>query len=401
MVFVALGFTGPASLSPGIGGGNLKFSSGNIGIGITPEYTFDVSGGFRVGNATSTAGLVFDPGTGNVGIGTVSPASKLTINGIIEATGALKFPINSSSPFTCDASTSKSLAMTAGYTTCACNGTGWVKTSDGATSCVWGASSPPTSLVLTQTVRRRDFTVSWTAGTGNGGVGGCRLQYYTGSVWTDLSYATYNCDANTTNAAAQLNGDNFTATTWNATGLQIRLQRISDSASVAAFSQNATCSAVGGSGSATPLIDEDCNRYWDNYTTGTGYNFLGQCANGASTATPGASYSCTPPTPSSCQSGADTVSFWMVSWNGVTNGFNCYMSDATCTNLTYACSSPGVSLYAQNGTVPTSDANGWPFDGSCYPYGGGSRKATNTSSPLNAGLCTWSAYSSYTTYTYY
>jgi len=53
--------------------------SGNVGIGaISPNYGLDVYGGFRAGNATSTAGLVFDPGTGRVGIGTTAPNYKLT-----------------------------------------------------------------------------------------------------------------------------------------------------------------------------------------------------------------------------------------------------------------------------------------------------------------------------------
>lgn len=55
---------------------------------------------------------------------------------------------NSSAPYTCDATHDAALAMTSLYTTCTCkNGTGWVSTSDGATSCTW--SAPVLSLLVT------------------------------------------------------------------------------------------------------------------------------------------------------------------------------------------------------------------------------------------------------------
>jgi len=125
-------------------------------------------------------------------------------------------------------------------------------------------TGPPTALSLSQTANSRDFTVSWTGGSGNGGVNGCKLQYYTGAVWTDLTFANYNCDANATNVAAQLNGDGFAQSTWATTGLQIRLVRISDSTVMGTFATKATCAATGGSGGPTPTVDEDCDTFWDN-----------------------------------------------------------------------------------------------------------------------------------------
>jgi len=67
-------------------------STGNVGIGtIAPGYTLDVNGGFRVGNATSTAGIVFDPSTGNVGIGTTAPGYTLDVNGTFNASATSTF----------------------------------------------------------------------------------------------------------------------------------------------------------------------------------------------------------------------------------------------------------------------------------------------------------------------
>ena len=128
------------------------------------------------------------------------------------------------------------------------------------------ASVAPTGLALTHSTRNRGFTVSWTAGSGNNGAGGCKLQYYqNGTTWTDLA-STYNCDSTTTNAAANLpSGDNWT-NNFNGTGVQVRILRISDSVSLGVFGTRATCTTTGDSASPTPNIDEDCDALWDDYT---------------------------------------------------------------------------------------------------------------------------------------
>ena len=93
-------------------------------------------------NATSPGGAGSDTSTermritsdGNVGIGTTTPASTLSINGFAQ----LKIYAGSP-PVACGANYDGAIAATSHYTTCICNGgTGnWVLTADGSTACSW------------------------------------------------------------------------------------------------------------------------------------------------------------------------------------------------------------------------------------------------------------------------
>jgi hypothetical protein len=105
------------------------------------------------------------------------------------------------------------------------------------------------------------------------------------TTWTDLA-GTYNCDANTTNAAASLPSAAGWSSIFNGAGVQIRLVRISDSAVAGTFASTLTCTAIGSSATPTPDIDEDCNRNWDNYGPRTASVAIAN-------RTFGAAYSCT------------------------------------------------------------------------------------------------------------
>jgi len=79
----------------------------------------------------STEYMRIDSG-GNVGVGTTSPQTKLSIN------GEVSLRKNSSQPYACITIYDGAIALTNKYTTCVCkNGTGWVLTSDGTTACTW------------------------------------------------------------------------------------------------------------------------------------------------------------------------------------------------------------------------------------------------------------------------
>lgn len=124
--------------------------------------------------------------------------------------------------------------------------------------------SNPTGLSLSHSSRSRNFTFSWTAGSGNGA--SCKLQYYrNGGVWTDISGTTYNCDANLSGQSVTLPADGWYSGNWNT--VQIRIIRTSNSAALGTFGQSLNCTTVGGSASSTPTIDEDCNGSWNNTTS--------------------------------------------------------------------------------------------------------------------------------------
>jgi hypothetical protein len=133
-------------------------------------------------------------------------------------------------------------------------------------SCV-SSSSAPTGCSVFQVPNSQSFTVTWTAGSGNGGAGGCKLQYNNGAIWVDVG-GTEDCDANATGAARTLPADGWIASWISA---PIRLIRVSDSANMCGGSSigNVTCSSAPvGSATPTPTFDENCNGLWDD--TGPG-----------------------------------------------------------------------------------------------------------------------------------
>lgn len=133
-------------------------------------------------------------------------------------------------------------------------------TAAGEKICYRRPSYPPSNLSLAHVPNHRNYTVSWTAGMGNGS---CYLQYNAGSSWVSLP-ERYDCDVNTSNAPASFPGDGWVT---SFTTVAVRLVRVSDNELMGMFPQSATCSAIAGSVTSTPLIDENCNGYWNDSPT--------------------------------------------------------------------------------------------------------------------------------------
>jgi hypothetical protein len=70
-------------------------------------------------------------GTGRVGIGTTTPVTTLDVN------GNMRLAKNAAAPYTCSSTYDGVIALTHVYTTCVCNGSNWVLTSDGTSACAW------------------------------------------------------------------------------------------------------------------------------------------------------------------------------------------------------------------------------------------------------------------------
>jgi hypothetical protein len=128
-----------------------------------------------------------------------------------------------------------------------------------------GVQVPPTGLSLMHTANARGFTVSWTAGRGNGGAAqGCSVQYRNSAgTWNTL--LTTNCDATQTNRSVNLPaGTNWNNGPWSS--LQVRLYRNSDNTVIGNFPTNLTCMLRAASSTPTPTIDENCDSTWDDHT---------------------------------------------------------------------------------------------------------------------------------------
>lgn len=149
--------------------------------------------------------------------------------------------------------------------------------------------APPICQLLTQRPNNNNFTVSWTAGSGNGGVGGCRIQYQMDNgTWANVaSPVSVNCDASGGTAGTiTVPGDGWLGGAWGSP-VAVQLVRNSNNQVMCTLG-NLTCSALAGSTTPTPTIDEDCNNQWDNNTGG----LTNTCEIDMPEIAPGAPYRC-------------------------------------------------------------------------------------------------------------
>jgi len=128
------------------------------------------------------------------------------------------------------------------------------------------------------TANSRYFNVSWTAGAGNDGAGGCKLQVLVNGYWYDIDSAnSVNCDANANNTQYTLNGDGWW---WGSQWVnlpQVNLVRKSDSAVMGTLGY-LSCHPKDGSDDPTPDVDENCDGRWDD--TGLGHHDEPGCESG-------------------------------------------------------------------------------------------------------------------------
>lgn len=122
-----------------------------------------------------------------------------------------------------------------------------------------GSATLPTGLSLTHAANARDFTVSWTAGSGTGGEDGCVIQRGSGGTWSTLR--NVNCDEDATADNITLPGDGWTPG-W--TSLDVRLARRYDLTPQGSFPQQLTCAPTAPAPGSTPNTDENCDGTWDN-----------------------------------------------------------------------------------------------------------------------------------------
>lgn len=98
----------------------------------------------------------------------------------------------------------------------------------------------------------------------------CKLQFKkNGTTWTDFGN-DFLCNSDFANIKFVLPGDDWT-NNFNAAsgGVQVRIVKASTKAEVGAFSQKLNCTINAVAVAETPLVDENCNRKWDDFVNGT------------------------------------------------------------------------------------------------------------------------------------
>ena len=220
--------------------------------------------------------------------------------------------------------------------------------------------SPPVCSGLFHLPNERSFTISWTKGSGNGGAGGCTIQYQrNGGQWAPVaSPATVNCDEDGASAGMiSLPGDGWVNGPWSGPSA-VRLVRNSDGAVMCDSIGTLTCNITGGSAVSTPMKDEDCDGSWDNSLTCGVASYQTSLTGAALQA--GNAYTC-PPT---YDAGGCTYPFFKVSWVADAYYFYRWVSifnpcqmwptmDNTCSG-TFEHSASNSDLHLQGGCGPLS-----------------------------------------------
>lgn len=118
---------------------NISLNASNITTG-TLSVTNGGTGTTN-GSITGSGALTFAAGGSNQNV-TLSPSGTgyTILNGNVDITGVMKLKIHDNtlaSSLICDAGSAGTIALTAKFTTCVCNGTNWVLTADGSSTCIW------------------------------------------------------------------------------------------------------------------------------------------------------------------------------------------------------------------------------------------------------------------------
>lgn len=146
----------------------------------------------------------------------------------------------------------------------------------------------PLNFSIVHSNNNRSFNVNWTAGSGFGGAGSCRIEYRRkDGSWNSIK--TANCDANgSAVGAVSLPDDGWYGGSWSS--VQVRLVRSRDSSVVGTIGV-LQCSSKAASPTSTQKIDENCNNYW-NESTSASCEVLGPDVDGSVAI--GSSYSVPP-----------------------------------------------------------------------------------------------------------
>lgn len=244
-----------------------------------------------------------------------------------------------------------------------------------------GFITSPSSLSITHSSRSKSFTVSWTAGTGNGGSGGCSIQYLkSNSTWAAVaSPSTVNCDAaGSAVGTVTLPGDGWYGASWSS--VQVRLIRNSDN-SVMGTLGSLSCTSTSGASSNTPSIDENCNNNWDDTTT-QNVTIYHPSYQGGST-----NYGSTITCPSLASVGATSNDYVQVFASAGGSGTMQHFSDNSCTTPCYSITTS--SFFWQNISFTAGGSLTIPSTNSTWLFGSRTLNGSSTSCQTDAGIQSW------------